>query len=78
MSDMDVLDAQYHQKCLVGLYNVRQHSSGHSSDESDDQQSLSVQGVALAELASYVEESALNDEMTSVFKLSDLAKLYAE
>ena len=63
----------------MGLYNpVRQHSSGHSSDESDDQQSLSVQGVALAELASYVKESALNDEMTSVFKLSDLAKLYAE
>ena len=39
---------------------------------------MSVQAVALAELASYIEESAQNGSMAFVFKLSDLANLYAE
>ena len=76
---MHALDAQHHRKWLVELYNyVRQHSSGTGSHSSDDQSFVSVQHKALAELASQVEESALNDGTISVFKLCDLAKLYAE
>jgi len=79
MQGYEASHTQYHQKCLVELYNrVRQHLSGTGSHSGDDQYSLPVQGVALAELASYVKESALNDETTSVFKLSDLTKFYAE
>ena len=78
MSDMHALDAQYHQKCLVALYNRMRQYSSHSNINPSHDCALSEQAVALAELASYIEESAQNDSMRSVFKLSDLAKLYTE
>ena len=78
MSDMHALDAQYHRKCLVALYNhMRQYSNRSDTNPSHDRP-LSVQAVALAEFTSYIEESAQNDSMTSVFELSDLTKLYVE
>ena len=78
MSDMHALDAQYHRKCLVALYNCMRQYSNQSNPNPSNDCTLSEQAVVLAELASYIEESALNDSMTSVFKLSDLAKLYAK
>ena len=77
MSDMHALDAQYHRKCLVALYNrMRQHSS--DDCKSNHGKSITVQAETLAELALYIEEAAQNEDMASVFKLSDLTKLYAE
>ena len=76
MSDMHALDAQYHRKCLVALYNHMQQYSSHSNINPGHDCFMSEQAVALAELATYIEESAQNNSMTSVFKLSDLAKLY--
>ena len=78
MSDMHALDAQYHQKCVVTLYNRMRHYSNQTNPNPSNVCTLSEQAVVLAELASYIEESAQNDSMTTVFKLSDLAKLFAE
>ena len=77
MSNMHALDAQYHRKCLVALYNrMRQHSS--DDFKSNHGKSITVQAETLAELALCIEEAAQNEDMASVFKLSDLTKLYAE
>ena len=39
---------------------------------------MSVEAVPYAELVSYMEELAQNDDTVLVFKLSDLIKLYTE
>ena len=76
-SDMHALDAQYHRKCLIALYNrMRKHCKDVANFSSDN--SMSVEAVALAELVSYMEESALDEDTVPVFKLSDLIKLYTE
>jgi len=65
---MHALDAQYHRKCLVALYNrMRQHSSDNDC-KFNHSQSTSVQAEALAELALSVEELAQNEKMACVFK----------
>ena len=56
---------------------MQQHSNLSNPNPSNDC-TLSVQAVALAKLASYIEGSAQNGSMASVFKLPDLTKLYAE
>ena len=58
MSDMHALDALYHRKYLVALYNRMRQYSNHSGTNPSHDCTLSVQAVALAELASYIEESA--------------------
>ena len=79
MSDMHTLDAQHHRKCFVALYNCMRKFSSHGNVNASCDRSLSEQAVELAELALYIEESAHNESMkTSVFKLSDLVKLYTE
>ena len=51
MGDMQALDAMYHSKCLMSLYNCAkasvnaEHKTGHESV---------VSGIALAELALYI------------------------
>ena len=39
---------------------------------------MSFEAVALAELVSYMEESALDEDTVPVFKLSDLIKQYMD
>ena len=50
---MHALDAQYHHKCLIALYN---HMRKHCSDETKfiDNNSMSVEAVAPAEFISYI------------------------
>ena len=76
-SDTHALDAQYHQKCVIAFYNCM---CKYCSDETKftDNNSMSVEAVALAELVSYMEELARDDDTVPVFKLSDLIKLYTE
>ena len=71
-SDMHALDIVYHNACLVDLYNKARSHSRKCNTVSDEQ--CWAEGIALAELASYVEEQA--DDMVFSFKLSDLVKLY--
>ena len=63
---------------FIGPYNRMKQYSHQSNANPSSVCTLSEQALVLVELVSYIEESAQNDSMTTVFKFSDLAKLYAE
>ena len=72
---MVALDAKYHSKCLVGLYNrarkVKSKEQGRSSEEEI------ASRIAFAELVMYIEEIHNSDDKHApIFKLCDLAQLY--
>ena len=75
VSDMHALDAQYHRKCLIALYNRMRKHYNNQADLSCSN-SMSVEAVALAELVSYMEESAQDDDTVPVYKSSDMTRLY--
>lgn len=71
--DMVAIDAKYHTKCLVSLYNqARQLESASHKDTAY----ISREGMAFAELIGYVDYCRESPEVT-VLKLADLAKMYA-
>eukprot|EP00058_Branchiostoma_floridae_P011619 XP_002597107.1 hypothetical protein BRAFLDRAFT_76362 [Branchiostoma floridae] len=70
--DLIALEAKYHARCLVSLYNrasrmVHQKAGG-SNEET-------CKGIALAELLTYIEERRRDDDI-KVFRLADLVHLY--
>ena len=72
---MVALEAKYHIKCLVSLYNRAQKTKVEGYRDADEKEALS--GIAFAELVMYIEEMCQLDEETApVFKLSDLLQLY--
>jgi hypothetical protein len=77
--DMHALDAYYHNPCLVALYNKTRNPEACSEDAT---RQASMEGIALAELISHIEEARDDEEVIAtrapaVFKLSHLVKLYA-
>ena len=74
-ADMVALEAKYHTKCLVSLYNRARKAKAEGHRDTDETEALS--GIAFAELVMYIEEMRqLDEERAPVFKLSDLAQLY--
>ena len=73
MEDMHAQDAYYHNRCMVAIYN-----RARSAEKKDIEESAkaSAESIALAELVSYIEETRMEMEVATVFKLSDLVKLY--
>ena len=72
---MVALEAKYHSKRLVGLYNRARtvKSDGEGIDEMNE-----FSGIAFAELVMYIEEVRQADEVGApIFKLSDLGQLYS-
>ncbi len=68
---MIALEAKYHTKCLLGLYNhARKIKTNASQNEPQ------VSGIAFAELVIYIEETRLEASTVPVFKLADLVHLY--
>jgi len=68
---MVALDAKYHAKCLVSLYNrARKAKNEGHSDEANI-----TSGIAFAELVMYIEDQ-IDDSKAPVFKLNDLSQLY--
>lgn len=68
------IEAQYHNKCLVALYNrhrsyTRTQTSSHPEE--------SIHGMVFAELVAYIEKNKSNRDIP-VSKLADLSKLYNE
>ena len=75
--DMIAIEAKYHAKCLVSLYN--DVCSLEIKSKSEDEKSMSsLHGIAFASLVSYVEEHRDSGETAPVFKLADLVNLYSE
>ena len=86
LGDMDLLtklnagyivaqDAKYHQNCLVNLYNCVWKIKVMSGKSSNDEQA--TEGLAFAKLVVFIEEPLTDGEMAPIFKLADLAQLYA-
>ena len=70
-ADMVTLEAKYHTKCLVSLYNRARKVKG---DRCTDEMKT-VSGIAFAELVMFIEEQ-IDEERAPVFKFSDLSQLY--
>ena len=73
MGDMVALEAKYHSKCLLALY-YRAKTTVEAEPKTDHEGVMSR--IVLAELVLYIEETHLEEGTASVFRLSDLAKLY--
>ena len=70
--DMVAIEAKYHNKCLVSLYNhVR---AVQRADKQYRNTADVISAVVLAELVTYIEES--EEDTAPVFKLANLNKLY--
>ena len=65
--DMVALDAMYHAKCLIALYNTAKQQR-YRRDYNDNQKHLN--GIVLDELASFMEHTA--NTVDGVFKLTEL------
>jgi len=61
---------------LTCLYNCA-HSVKRNTN-SDETSSAAIHGLVFAQLVSYIEDAKLDNRLSPVFKLSDIAKLYAE
>jgi len=73
--DLIALEAKYHTKCLVGLYNrVRKHKTQERKDTNEEEL---LSGIAFAEIVMYIEEIQFDDGTAPVFRLADLAQLYS-
>ena len=74
MGDMVALEAKYHAKCLLALYNRARKVKTDAQQGTDKECELS--GIVVAELVMYIEEARLETSTAPVFKLADLAHLY--
>ena len=74
MGDMVALEAKYHAKCLLALYNRARKVKTDAQQGTDRERELS--GIVVAELVMYIEEARSETSTAPVFKLADLAHLY--
>ena len=71
VGDMVAIEAKYHNKCLVSLYNRVRAVEKAAKKRRNTADVISA--IVLAELVTYIEESA---DSAPVFKSADLNKLY--
>ena len=72
--DLVALEAKYHTQCLSMLYRKAQYAK--EEGEESEQPRHRLDGIALAELVSYIEELRTSGAELPIFKLADLAKMY--
>lgn len=78
-SDLVAKEAKYHTNCLLYLYNRRRsHEKSLFDTDRSSAESEFVHGIVFAQLISYIEECRLDPAVVPIFKLADLAKLYAD
>lgn len=68
------MEAKYHVKCFVGLYNSARPFKQHDSKPADDTL-MDVEELAFAELIVYIDE-CLEVEEPAILLLSDLLRYY--
>lgn len=71
---MVALEAKYHTKCLLALYNRARKVKTDAQQERDREREIS--GIVFAELVMHIEETSLEASTAPVFKIADLAHLY--
>lgn len=72
--DLIALEAKYHVQCLVSLYNRARQTKG---SVEQDRCTIDHQGIALAELVTYIEDAQADSEIVPIFKLADLVRMYS-
>jgi hypothetical protein len=79
--DMIAQEAKYHPVCLLALYRTAAQRQAIQLDanigSSKQRSEMNVESVALAELIAYMEDVRSSELTPSVFKLSDLIKVYS-
>ena len=68
---MVALEASYHSSCITSLYK---RTETVCKDQAADAQ-FQLEGIALAELITYIEEARESSDSITVFKLVDLANM---
>ena len=71
---MIALEAKYHTKCLLALYNSARKVQVAQQQTSNNEEEIS--GIVFAELMMYIEEVCLEASVSPVFKLTDITQLY--
>ena len=74
--DMVAIEAKYHPRCLVGLYNRARKANLEGLEDNGQGHTASTSGVVFAELVLYIEETRQHDGSAPVFKLAELSQLY--
>jgi len=75
--DLIAREAKYHLNCLAALYN-RTRSVSTNIHDADMSANAAIHGIVFAQLVSYIEDAKVVSGLSPVFKLSDMAKLYAK
>ncbi len=70
--DMVAIEAKYHNRCLVSLYNQVRAKKRHEKQSQCKADVTSA--IVLAELVSYIEKSAGEEDVAPVFKFAELTK----
>ena len=70
-ADMIALEAKYHTKCFLRLYDNAKQAGDRQGEPADH-----LRGIAFADLVAYMEEYCLEEGVNPVFKLADLASTY--
>ncbi|MGH0134870.1 UNVERIFIED_CONTAM: hypothetical protein FKN15_067568 [Acipenser sinensis] len=71
--DMIALEAKYHLKCLVKLYNRARVAD---STGADDDPNGHLHNIAFTELVAYMEDFCMEESVSPVFQLADLTHMY--
>ena len=70
--DLVALEASYHSSCITSLYK---RAETVCKDQAADTK-FQLEGIALAELITYIEEAHESSDSITVFELVDLANMY--
>jgi len=73
-ADMVALQAKYHTKCLTKLYNRARAAAVNINAETVVDARLN--GIAFAELVTFMEDTCKEEGIVPTFKLSDLTLVY--
>ena len=73
--DMVAIEAKYHARCLISLYNRARKAKLEGLEDHGQGHAASTSGVVFAELVLYIEE-ARQDGSAPVFRLAELSQLY--
>ena len=72
--EMIAIEAKYHNRCLCALYSRATLASTRDNDGVE----ACTQGIAFAELVTFLEDTSSGEDSAAVFRLSDLVKLYKD
>lgn len=70
---MDALEAKYHLKYLMNLYNTARPSDKADAEKGSNDH---FHGIALAEVVAFMEELKREESIAPIFKLTDLADMH--